>query len=336
MKDLIPDAPCVITLSNRGYVKRVPLSEYREQRRGGHGVKGAQVKEEDFIRLVFVAQTHDSLMFFTNTGRLFVKDAYEIPQTQKTGFGRPLVSLLQAQEGEQVLNLLPIRSFEGDVDVMFATRLGTVKRTLLGEFKNVNRSGIRAVNIDEGDELKEVRLVKPSDEVVMLTEGGIGTRFKVEEVRRMGRAATGVMGIRLRGDDRVVSMDVAEEGKTLLLATANGYGKRTPFSEYRTLHRGGMGVTAIKNIDRNGKIVAAHAVADDESIISITSDAQMVRSPVNQIAVVSRSGMGVRLVRLGEAPGSFRFRFAKAWNRRRRKRRPSNDQSGGFRLWRGD
>ncbi|MBR4522937.1 MAG: DNA gyrase subunit A [Kiritimatiellae bacterium] len=300
MKDLIPDAPCVITLSNRGYVKRVPLSEYREQRRGGHGVKGAQVKEEDFIRLVFVAQTHDSLMFFTNTGRLFVKDAYEIPQTQKTGFGRPLVNLLQLQEGEQVLNLLPIRSFEGDVDVMFATRLGTVKRTLLGEFKNVNRSGIRAVNIDEGDELKEVRLVKPSDEVVMLTEGGIGTRFKVEEVRRMGRAATGVMGIRLRGDDRVVSMDVAEEGKTLLLATANGYGKRTPFSEYRTLHRGGMGVTAIKNIDRNGKIVAAHAVADDESIISITSDAQMVRSPVNQIAVVSRSGMGVRLVRLGE------------------------------------
>ena len=300
MKDLIPDAPCVITLSNRGYVKRVPLSEYREQRRGGHGVKGAQVKEEDFIRLVFVAQTHDSLMFFTNTGRLFVKDAYEIPQTQKTGFGRPLVNLLQLQEGEQVLNLLPIRSFEGDVDVMFATRLGTVKRTLLGEFKNVNRSGIRAVNIDEGDELKEVRLVKPDDEVVMLTEGGIGTRFKVEEVRRMGRAATGVMGIRLRGDDRVVSMDVAEEGKTLLLATANGYGKRTPFSEYRTLHRGGMGVTAIKNIDRNGKIVAAHAVADDESIISITSDAQMVRSPVNQIAVVSRSGMGVRLVRLSE------------------------------------
>ena len=300
MKDLIPDAPCVITLSNRGYIKRVPLSEYREQRRGGSGVKGAQVKEEDFIRLVFVAQTHDSLMFFTNTGRLFVKDAYEIPQTQKTSFGRPLVNLLQLQEGEQVLNLLPIRSFEGDVDVMFATRLGTVKRTLLGEFKNVNRAGIRAVNIDEGDELKEVRLVKPDDEVVMLTEGGIGTRFKVEEVRRMGRAATGVMGIRLRGDDKVVSMDVAEEGKTLLLATANGYGKRTPFSEYRTLHRGGMGVTAIKNIDRNGKIVAAHAVADDESIISITSDAQMVRSPVNQIAVVSRSGMGVRLVRLGE------------------------------------
>ena len=300
MKDLIPDAPCVITLSNKGYVKRVPLTEYKEQKRGGHGVRGGQVKEEDFIRLVFVAQTHDSLMFFTNTGRLFVKDAYEIPETQKTSFGRPLVNFLNLQEGEQVLNLLPIRSFEGDVDVMFATRLGTVKRTLLGDYKNVNRNGIRAINIDEGDELKEVRLVKPIDEVVMLTENGVGTRFKVEEVRRMGRTATGVRGINLRGDDKVVSMDVVENEKTLLIATANGYGKRTQFDEYRTLHRGGMGVTAIKNLDRNGKVVAAHAVADDESIISITSDAQMVRSPVNQITVVSRTGMGVRLVRLSE------------------------------------
>ena len=298
IKDLVPDAPCVITLSNRGYVKRVPLSEYKEQRRGGAGVRGAQVKEEDFIRLVFVAQTHDSLMFFTNTGRLFVKDAYEIPEAQKSGFGRPLVNFLNLQEGEQVLNLLPIRSFEGDVDVMFATKLGTVKRTLLGEFRNVNKSGIRAVNIEEGDELKEVRLVKPEDEVLMVTEQGMATRFKVDEVRRMGRTATGVRGIRLLGEDKVVSMDVVSEGKTILIATENGYGKRSDFEGYRTLHRGGQGVIAIKNQDRNGKVVAAHAVSDDESIISITSDAQMVRSPVNQISVVSRSGMGVRLLRL--------------------------------------
>ena len=300
VKDLVPDAPCVITLSNRGYIKRVPLSEYREQRRGGAGVRGAQVKEEDFIRLVFVAQTHDSLMFFTNTGRLFVKDAYEIPETQKTSFGRPLVNFLNLQEGEQVLNLLPIRSFDGDVDVMFATKLGTVKRTLLGEYRNVNKSGIRAVNIDEGDELKEVRLVKPDDEVVMVTELGMATRFKVDEVRRMGRTATGVIGIRLYDDDKVVSMDVASADKTLLIATENGYGKRSGFDGYRTLHRGGHGVIAIKNLDRNGKVVAAHAVAEDESIISITSDAQMVRSPVSQISVVSRTGMGVRLLRLKE------------------------------------
>jgi len=300
LKDLVPDAPCVITLSNRGYVKRVPLTEYREQRRGGHGVRGAQIKEEDFIRLVFVAQTHDSLMFFTNTGRLFVKDAYQIPEAPRTSFGKPLINFLQLQEGEQVLRLLPIRSFEGDIDVMFATKLGTVKKTLLGDFQNVNRSGIRAVNIEEGDELVEVRLVKPADEVLMLTANGIGIKFRAEEVRRMGRTATGVRGIKLQNDDRVVSLDVCEEGKTLLVATENGYGKRTEFSEYRACHRGGMGVTAIKGADRNGHVVAAHAVADDESIISITSDAQMVRSPVDQITVVGRTAQGVRLVRLSE------------------------------------
>lgn len=300
VKDLIPDEPCVITLSNRGYVKRVPLTEYREQRRGGHGVKGAQVKEEDFLRLVFVAETHDELMFFTNTGRLFVKGAYEIPEAPRTSFGRPLINLLNLQPGEQVLRLLPIRSFEGDVDVFFATKDGTVKKTLLGDYSNVNKAGIRAINIDEGDELVEVRLVKPGEQVIMLTAGGIGIKFLADEVRRMGRTATGVKGITLAEGDRVVSLDVCEEGKTLLVATENGYGKRTEFSEYRQTHRGGMGVTAIKGAERNGHIIAAHAVADDESIISITSDAQMVRSPVNQIGVVGRAAQGVRLVRLSE------------------------------------
>ena len=300
VKDLIPDEPCVITLSNRGYVKRVPLTEYREQRRGGHGVRGAQVKEEDFIRLVFVAETHDELMFFTNTGRLFVKGAYEIPEAPRTSFGRPLINLLSLQEGEQVLRLLPIRSFDGDVDVFFATRLGTVKKTLLGDYQNVNKSGIRAINIEEGDELVEVRLVKPGESVVMLTAGGIGIRFLSDEVRRMGRTATGVKGITLQSGDSVVSLDVCDDEKTLLVATENGYGKRTEFGEYRQTHRGGMGVTAIKGTERNGRIIAAHAVADDESIISITSDAQMVRSPVDQIGVVGRSAQGVRLVRLSD------------------------------------
>ena len=300
IKDLIADEPCVITLSNRGYVKRVPLTEYKEQNRGGRGVKGAQLKEEDFLRLVFVAETHDSLMFFTNTGRLFLKDAYEIPEAARTSFGKPLVNFLNLQPGEQVLQLLPIRSFEGDVDVMFATKNGTVKKTLLGDFKNVNRNGIRAINIEEGDELVEVRLVKPGEDVVMITRNGIGTRFNSDEVRRMGRAAGGVRGISLRAGDAVCSLDVVDNTKTLLVATENGYGKRTEFSAYERKHRGGMGVTAIKGADRNGHVVAAHAVRDDESIISITSDGLMVRQRVVDIAVVGRSGMGVRLVRLTE------------------------------------
>ena len=300
VKDLIADEPCVITLSNRGYVKRVPLTEYREQKRGGHGVKGAQVKEEDFIRLVFVAETHDELMFFTNTGRLFVKGAYEIPEAQKASFGRPLINLLSLQPGEQVLQLLPIRSFDGDVDVFFATRRGTVKKTLLGDFKNVNRSGIRAINIDDGDELVGVRLVKPSDDVVMLTRGGRAMRFAAADVRRMGRAATGVRGIRLRGDDQVVSLDAVDDSKTLFIATANGYGKRCAFADFTRHGRGGQGMIGIKGADRNGAVVAAHAVSDDEHVISITSDQQMVRSAVSQFSVQGRMAQGVKLVRLSE------------------------------------
>ena len=300
IKDLIPDEPCVITLSNRGYVKRVPLTEYKEQKRGGHGVRGAQVKEEDFIRLVFVAETHDELMFFTNTGRLFVKGAYEIPEAQKTSFGRPLINLLNLQEGEQVLQLLPIRSFEGEVDVFFATKNGTVKKTLLGDFQNVNKSGIRAINIEEGDELVEVRLVKPEDDVLMLTKNGRAMRFAATDVRRMGRTATGVRGIRLLEGDRVVSFDVVDDAKTLFIATANGYGKRCEFKDFTRHGRGGQGMIGIKGADRNGEVVAAHAVADDENVISITSDQQMVRSPVAQFNVQGRMAQGVKLVRLSE------------------------------------
>ena len=300
LKDLIADEPCVITLSNRGYVKRVPLTEYKEQNRGGRGVKGAQIKEEDFLRLVFVAETHDSLMFFTNTGRLFLKDAYQIPEAPRTSFGKPLVNFLNLQEGEQVLQLLPIRSFEGDVDVMFATKNGTVKKTLLGDYKNVNRNGIRAINIDEGDELVEVRLVKPGEDVMMITRNGYGLRFNSGEVRRMGRTASGVRGFKLREGDAVCSLDAVDNAKTLLVATENGYGKRTEFSAYEPHHRGGLGVVAIKGAERNGKVVAAHAVRDDESILSITSDGLTVRQKVIDITVVGRSGMGVRLVRLTE------------------------------------
>ena len=298
VKDLIPDAPCVITLSNRGYVKRVPLTEYKEQHRGGHGVRGAQVKEEDFIRLVFVAETHDELMFFTNTGRLFVKGAYEIPEAQKTSFGRPLINLLNLQEGEQVLQLLPIRSFEGDVDVFFATKNGTVKKTLLGDFQNVNKSGIRAINIEEGDELIAVRLVKPEDDVIMLTKNGRAMRFAATDVRRMGRTATGVRGIRLLEGDRVVSFDVVDDAKTLFIATSNGYGKRCEFKDFTRHARGGQGMIAIKGEDRNGGVVAAHAVSEDENVISITSNQQMVRSRVADFRVQGRSAQGVRLVRL--------------------------------------
>ena len=239
-------------------------------------------------------------MFFTNTGRLFLKDAYQIPEAPRTSFGRPLINLLNLQEEEQVLNLLPIRSFEGDVDVFFATVRGTVKKTLLGDFKNVNKAGIRAINIEEGDELKDVRLVKPDDDVIMLTRNGRAMRFAATDVRRMGRTATGVRGVRLLEGDCVVSLDAVDDSKTLFIATENGYGKRCEFKDFTRHGRGGQGMIGIKGADRNGAVVAAHAVSDDESVISITSDQQMVRSAVSDFSVQGRMAQGVKLVRLSD------------------------------------
>ncbi|MEI6647579.1 MAG: DNA gyrase subunit A [bacterium] len=301
MEDLIADEPCVITLSHRGYVKRVPLTVYREQKRGGRGVTGAAIKEEDFITTVFVADTHDTLLFFTNTGRVFAERAFEIPEAPRTSFGKPIVNLLQFQPGEMVAALLPIRAFAVDVDVMFATERGTVKKTALSDYKNINRNGIRALNIDEGDKLIQVRLTHTDDDVLLITANGQAMRFNESQVRRMGRTATGVRGIRLRDDDVVRSFDVVDNNATLLVATENGYGKRTDFQGFTPHHRGGKGMIAIKDDSgRNGKVVAAHAVKDDQSVIIITSSGMMVRSPISDIRVCGRSAQGVRLVRMDE------------------------------------
>jgi DNA gyrase subunit A len=301
LEDLIADEPCVITLSHRGYVKRVPLTVYREQKRGGRGITGAAIKEEDFITTVFVADTHDTLLFFTNTGRVFAERAFEIPEAPRTSFGKPIVNLLQFQEGEMVAAMLPIRAFAADVDVMFATQHGTVKKTALADYKNINCNGIRALNIEEGDKLIQVRLTHTGDDVLLITANGQAMRFNEAQVRRMGRTATGVRGIRLSDDDVVRSFDVVDNNATLLVATENGYGKRTEFQGFTPHHRGGKGMIAIKDDSgRNGKVVAAHAVKDDQSVIIITSSGMMVRSPISDIRVCGRSAQGVRLVRMDE------------------------------------
>jgi len=301
IEDLIADEPCVITLSHRGYVKRVPLTVYREQKRGGRGITGAAIKEEDFITTVFVADTHDTLLFFTNTGRVFAERAFDVPEAPRTSFGKPIVNLLQFQENEMVAALLPIRAFAQDVDIMFATEHGTVKKTALADYKNVNKNGIRALNIDEGDKLIQVRLTHIGDDVLLITANGQAMRFNESQVRRMGRTATGVRGIRLAADDAVRSFDVVDNSATLLVATENGYGKRTEFNGFTPHHRGGKGMIAIKDDSgRNGKVVAAHAVKEDQSVIIITSSGMMVRSPVSDIRVCGRSAQGVRLVRMDE------------------------------------
>ena len=341
IKDLIADEPCIITLSQRGYVKRVPLTTYREQRRGGKGITGAAIKDEDFIDTVFVADTHDTLLLFTSQGRVFKKEAYEIPEAPRTSFGKPIVNLLELREGEAVVALLPIRSFETGEDVFFATENGVIKRTALAEFRNVNRKGIIAIKFkdvqsddddadapektDDGeqddvteqpsnDRLIQVRLVRETDHILLVTANGKAIRFPVSlkktdadgkeretSVRCMGRASAGVRGIRLAAGDVVRSFDIVNDDETLLIATENGYGKRTEFKDFTLHHRGGGGMIAIKDDDgRNGPVVAAHAVREDQSMISITSNGMMVRSPANQIRVIGRAAKGVRLVNLSE------------------------------------
>ena len=344
IKDLIADEPCVITLSQRGYVKRVPLTTYREQRRGGRGITGAAIKEEDFITTVFVAETHDTLLLFTSQGRVFKKDAYEIPEAPRTSFGKPIVNLLELREGESVVALLPIRSFDTGEDVFFATENGIVKRTALADFRNVNRKGIIAIKFKDmpgdaddeaadadtvdtdadtqdesgeqtaSDRLIQVRLVNENDHILLVTADGKAIRFPVSfkrtdadgteretSVRCMGRASAGVRGIRLAPGDVVRSFDIVNDQETLLIATENGYGKRTEFSDFSAQHRGGGGVIAIKGVDeRNGRVVAAHAVREDQSFIAIASNGMMVRSPVNEVRIIGRAAKGVRLVNLAE------------------------------------
>ena len=353
IKDLIADEPCVITLSQRGYVKRVPLTTYREQKRGGRGITGAVVKDEDFVDSVFVAETHDTLLLFTSQGRVFKKDAYEIPEAPRTSFGKPIVNLLELREGESVVALLPIRSFATGEDVFFATENGVIKRTALAEFANINRRGIIAIKFkdtqgeeDDGDapekadaadaddaaeqaatdRLIQVRLVRETDHILLVTANGKAIRFPVSfkktdaegaeretSVRRMGRASAGVRGIRLAPGDAVRSFDIVNDAETLLIATENGYGYRTEFSGFTPHHRGGGGMIAIKDDDgRNGRVVAAHAVGEGQSVIYITSSGMMVRSPVNEIPVNGRGSKGRRLIRLGENAALVSFSIADA------------------------
>ncbi|MFZ4395177.1 MAG: DNA gyrase subunit A [Kiritimatiellia bacterium] len=298
IEDLIADAPCVVTLSHKGYIKRVPLDTYREQRRGGRGITGASTKEEDFIETLFVAATHDTLLFFTNFGRVYAERAFELPEASRTSPGKAIVNLLELQEGEKIAAMLRIREFREDQNVFFATERGIVKKTALADYRNVRATGIIALNIEEGDRLIQVRLTSGQDEVMLATANGVTIRFPEEEVRCMGRDSTGVIGIDLKEGDRVESLDVVDKDATFLLATENGYGKRTAFEEFRSQSRGGRGVIGIRTPERNGKVVAAHAVRENESLIMVSANGMMVRAPVSDVRISGRNTQGICLINL--------------------------------------
>jgi DNA gyrase subunit A len=300
-EDLIAEEAMVVTLSHAGYVKRSPITEYRAQKRGGRGKTGATTKEDDFVTDLFVASTHAYLMPITSKGKLYWVKVHEIPAASRTSRGKPIVNLVSFAEGEKLASVLVTKDFPENRFVTFVTKRGVVKRTDLTAFSNVRASGLLALGIDDGDALVAVQITDGTKDVLISTALGMSIRFAEEEVRSMGRAAFGVKGITLDEGDDVVSAEVVEKGATILTVTENGYGKRTEEAEYRTQGRGGKGIIDIKTTDRNGRVVGAVQVKDDDEVMIVTNGGMLIRMKVNEISVIGRNTQGVRLISLENA-----------------------------------
>ena len=303
IEDLIAPQDMVVTFSHGGYVKSQPLADYRAQRRGGRGRQATATKEDDFIERLFVAHSHDYLLCFSNRGRLYWLKVFEVPQGSRASRGKPVVNMFPLEEGEKVTAVVPVKEFDEQHFVFMATAQGTVKKTPLAEFSRPRPSGIIAVNLDEGDYLVGVALTDGSTDVMLFSSEGKAVRFAEDEVRPMGRQATGVRGMRLPEDrsQRVVAMLVAkDESRTVLTATEHGYGKRTPISEYTKHGRGGQGLIAIQTSERNGALVGAVLVEDGDEVMLISTGGVLIRTAVAQIREQGRSTQGVTLIALGE------------------------------------
>jgi DNA gyrase subunit A len=304
-EDLIAPEDMAVTVTHTGYIKRNPLSLYRSQHRGGKGVRAVTNIEEDFVSSLYVASTLDTFLFFTNYGKVFWRKVYQLPLVGRTARGKAIVNLLELTEGERVAAILPVSTFEDEHDaktVMMVTKYGRVKKTSLREFNRPLRKGKKALTINEGDEIIAAHLLRGSDTVFMISRDGMSIRFHESDVRTMGRTAAGVRGIRLKGDDFVVGVNVLREDsvKTVLTVTANGYGKRSQASEYRIQRRGGKGIIAIKSSARNGDIIGAKIVDDDHEVILIADTGKMIRMPLDNVRVIGRTTQGVRLINLEE------------------------------------
>ncbi|HWN70693.1 MAG TPA: DNA gyrase C-terminal beta-propeller domain-containing protein, partial [Haliangium sp.] len=298
---LIKVEDMVVTRTRQGYVKRTPVAEYSAQGRGGKGVRGAGSSDDDFVADMFVASTHDHLLMFTNMGRVYQKMVYELPSGSRTGKGRPFVNVIEElQSDEHVVGMLPVQEFADDLCLFMATRLGTVKKTVASAFAKIRITGIKAIAIDDGDELVEVKLTRLNMDVILVTKKGKSIRFQEEEVRPMGRDARGVRGITLTSGDAVVGMSACARDcdDAILTLCENGYGKRTQISEYPTQGRGGKGVIAIKTSQRNGPVSGVRLVAEDDHVILISSKGKLIRLRVRDIPMQSRATQGVRVMRL--------------------------------------
>ena len=301
LEDLITPQDVVVTLSHTGYVKSQPLEEYRAQRRGGRGKQAAATKEDDFIDKMFVANTHDYILCFSSRGRVYWLKVYEVPQGSRVSRGKPIVNLFPLEEGEKINAILPVKEFDENHFVFMATAKGTVKKTALTEFSNPRRSGIIALNLDDGDYLIGAEVTNGVNDIVLVSNGGKAVWFDEEDVRPMGRAARGVRGMKLQAKQKVISLLIADDDKqTVLVATENGFGKRTVLADFRHSGRATQGVKAIATSERNGIVVGARLVNDDDEIMLITTGGVLIRTRVKEIRELGRATQGVTLINLSE------------------------------------
>ncbi|HBY45042.1 MAG TPA: DNA gyrase subunit A, partial [Chloroflexi bacterium] len=292
----------LVTMTNRGYVKRIPDGVYRTQRRGGRGVTGVTMREADGVQHLVAANTHDSLLFFTNRGRVFQLKVYDLPDVGRMAKGMAVVNLLSLQPNESITTLLPVRDFKEAEYLFFCTRNGRIKRTALDQFSAVRSTGLIAITLDDDDELAWVRMTSGNDDIILVTEQAKAIRFDEGDARAMGRPAAGVIGIRLGVSDRVMAAIVIDDiaaGNDLLLVSENGFGKRTAVSEFNVQHRGGQGVTAMRLTTRNGKLASAELVTPDQEVMLMSNDGIVIRTRVEQISRYGRQTQGVAVMRLG-------------------------------------
>ncbi len=300
VEDLIAEEDMVITISHTGYIKRIPVSTYRRQRRGGRGLTGATTKEEDWIEHLFIASTHDYLMFFSDRGQVYWLKVHEIPQGGRAARGKPVVQCIAIGAGERIASLVPVRQFTDDRYLMFATRNGTVKKTVLSAYGNVRATGINAINIDADDELIDVQITEGSNDVVLATRDAMSIRFHESDAREMGRATSGVKGIDLSPGDAVIGMVVVRRDAKLLVVSENGFGKQSELSEYRVQARGGKGIITMDKTDKTGALVALKEVIPDDELMLITRNGIIIRTPVRDIRTTHRNAQGVKVMNLDE------------------------------------
>lgn len=298
LEDIVEEGDMVVTITHSGYIKRMPIDTYKQQRRGGRGIIGATTKEEDSIKDIFIANTHAYLLFFTNKGKVYWLKVYCIPEANRQSKGKAVVNLLELEKDEFVTASIPIKEFSDDKYLLMSTRGGIIKKTNLMAYSNPRKGGIIAISLIENDELINVKITTGNDEIILATEQGCAIRFNERDARETGRSAQGVIGIRLRNGDKVVDVIAAEPQRAMLTITENGYGKRTNIEEYRLIGRGGYGVRNIICSERNGRVVAICSVADSEDIMVITKNGIVIRVPVSDISLIGRNTQGVRIMKL--------------------------------------